>query len=469
MKNGRPSKEPAPPIPPPPPPAGMERVQAAAAGAAWPARFVLCLCAVGFLDFFGVSMVVPLLSLHVKSLGVSPTVTGVVGSLYGILQLFSSTLVGSWSDVVGRPYCLLVCILFSALGYFVLSMSTNVFLFAVARIFVGIFKHTHSISKVLISDLVPERQRLLVIGHFNAASNFGFILGPPVGGYLTELEGGFHLTAFICASIFILNAGVFWMVLQHETKTHGNEWVTINKTRDMLSTEVKHSLHLQSLSHHAAKYSPPAESSWTQVVSVLKRLGSIARSDMWDVFLVRLLMSVAVMLYHSNFVLALEERFGLKPKLTGYLISYSSALGVAAGFLLGPITRLYRHNTYAILLRSTLLTCVLLMLYSLYESVWAVFISSTFLAFSTTVGRTCITDLELTLGGNEASGLLIGIGQSVSAVGRIVSPLISGIAQEFSPCGPPLLGGLLGFVAVLIMIMNKSRYSGTRSTKLKST
>lgn len=30
-------------------------------------------------DLFGVSMVVPLLSLHVKSLGVSPIVAGVVG------------------------------------------------------------------------------------------------------------------------------------------------------------------------------------------------------------------------------------------------------------------------------------------------------------------------------------------------------------------------------------------------------
>lgn len=30
-------------------------------------------------DLFGVSMVVPLLSLHVKSLGVSPVVAGVVG------------------------------------------------------------------------------------------------------------------------------------------------------------------------------------------------------------------------------------------------------------------------------------------------------------------------------------------------------------------------------------------------------
>ncbi|XP_007421712.1 major facilitator superfamily domain-containing protein 9 isoform X3 [Python bivittatus] len=413
-------------------------------------------------------MIVPLLNLHVKSLGASSTIAGVVGSLYGILQLFSSTLVGSWSDLVGRPHCLLVCILFSALGYFVLSISTSVFLFAIARTFVGIFKHTHSISKVLISDLVPKKERLLVIGYFNAISNFGFILGPVVGGYLTELESGFYLTAFICASIFVLNAGVFWLMLRCGKKRHSSEWTLINKARSVLSAEVNHSLQTTTSAHEAMPSSSHTNSSCIQVMSVLKRLGSVASSNLWDVFLVRLLMSVAVMLYHSNFVLALEERFGMKPRFTGYLISYSSTLGVAAGFLLGPITKCYRHNTYAMLLHSTLLTCLFMFLYSVSESLWTVILSCTFLAFSTTVGRTCVTELELTLGGDQASGMLIGVGQSVSAVGRIISPLLSGVVQEYSPCGPPILGSLLGLSAVLIMVFNKSRYSVTRTMKFKS-
>uniref|UniRef100_A0A8D0BFY2 Major facilitator superfamily domain containing 9 n=1 Tax=Salvator merianae TaxID=96440 RepID=A0A8D0BFY2_SALMN len=438
MEHGRPNHEPPPlsfPLPPLPRREVEELVEATAAGMLlppspsgrpfWPRRrFVLCLYAVGFL--------------------------------------------GSWSDVVGRPYCLLVCILFSALGYFVLSMSTNIFLFAVARIFVGIFKHTHSVSKVLISDLVSDKKRLLVIGHFNAASSMGFILGPVVGGYLTELEGGFYLTAFICASIFILNAGLFWVLLWHEKKARGKAWAAISKAKDEVIAEAKQNVDMKPFVHEAMEYSTRAQSSWTQIVSVLKRLDKIAHSDLWDVFLVRLLMSVSVMLYHSNFVLALEERFGMKPKLTGYLISYSSTLGVATGFLLGPITGFYQHNTYAILFHSTILTCLFTAIYALSKNIWTVILSSTFLAFSTTIGRTCITDLELTLGGDQASGMLIGVGQSVSAIGRIVAPLLSGFAQEFSSSGPPILGTLLGSVAIFIMFFNKSRYSGFKSTKFKS-
>ncbi|KAF2986371.1 hypothetical protein EK904_003635 [Melospiza melodia maxima] len=334
-------------------------------------------------------MVVPLMNLHIKSLGASHTVAGIIGSLYGIMQLFTSTFVGCWSDIVGRRYSLLACILLSALGYFLLGNSTTVFLFAISRILVGIFKHTLSISKALLSDLVSERDRPLVMGRFNAASSVGFILGPVVGGYLAEFKGGFYQTAFICASIFLLNG-------------------------------------------------------------------------------VRFLMSVAILLYYSNFTLALEERFGVKPLFSGYLMSYSSALGVLAGCLLGPITRLYGHNTYRLLLHSSTFTCTLILLYASAPSIWMVILSSTFLAFSTTIGRTCIIDLELTVGGNEASGTLLGVGQSVTSVGRIIAPLLSGIAQEFSPRGPPSLAVGLALVAIGIMNANKQKYRSHGSVKLKN-
>ncbi|NXI63886.1 MFSD9 protein, partial [Anseranas semipalmata] len=421
-----------------------------------------------FQDLFGVSMVVPLMNLHIKSLGASPTVAGIIGSLYGIMQLFSSTFVGCWSDIVGRRYSLLACILLSALGYFLLGTSTTVFLFAISRVPVGIFKHTLSISKALLSDLVSERDRPLVMGRFNAASSVGFILGPVVGGYLTELEGGFYQTSFICASIFLLNAGLVWMLPWSEENTGNRKHEQSKKRTDSFSAKANYDLHLKPVTNGAVASDSPFQSPWVQTATVLKRIKGIACSDLWDIFLVRLLMSVAILLYYSNFSLALEERFGVKPLFSGYLMSYSSALGVLAGCLLGPITRLYQHNTYRLLLHSSTFTCTLILLYASALSIWMVILSSTFLAFSTTIGRTCIIDLELTIGGSEASGTLLGVGQSVTSVGRIIAPLLSGIAQEFSPCGPPSVAVALALVAILIMNINKQKYCSNGNVKLKN-
>ncbi|KAM6178053.1 major facilitator superfamily domain-containing protein 9 [Rhynchocyon petersi] len=414
-------------------------------------------------------MVVPLLSLHVKSLGASPTVAGIVGSTYGILQLFSSTLVGCWSDVVGKRSSLLVCILFSALGYLILGASTNVFLFALARVPVGIFKHTLSISRALLSDMVAEKERPLVLGQFNTASGVGFILGPMVGGYLTELEGGFHVTSIICFSVFLLNAGLVWLFSWSEVKFSttkkglqlGENHAFSGKTAPQVQDAT---IALWTTASEKTLWRP-----WMEVASTLRDMKSLIFSEMWDIFLVRLLMAVAVMLYYSNFVLALEERFEVRPKTSGYLISYSSTLGALAGFTLGPIMRLYKHNSYMILLHSSLLTFTLLLLYSTAHSMAVVVFSSTLLSFSTAVGRTCITDLQLTVGRAQASGTLIGVGQSVTAVGRIIAPLLSGIVQELSPCGPPSLGAALALVAIFIMSRKKPHYSGNSgSDKLRS-
>lgn len=210
-----------------------------------------------------------------------------------------------------------------------------------------------------------------------------------------------------------------------------------------------------------------AHTLWAQIVSVFKKVTGVAFSQMWDIFLVRLLIAVAVMLYYSNFALAMEDRFHMTPRMTGYLISYGSTLGAIAGFSLGTLSRLYQYNTYTMLLHSSVLTFFSILLYSVAPKMWIVILSSTFLAFSTSIGRTCIVDLELTLGQKHGSGTLIGVGQSVTSVGRILVPLLSGIAQEYSPCGPPQLGAVLALASIFLMYKSKSYYDGSAQSKQK--
>ncbi|XP_076857986.1 major facilitator superfamily domain-containing protein 9 [Brachyhypopomus gauderio] len=422
-----------------------------------PTRIIKCIYIVGFMDLFGVSLIIPLLSHHVKALGASPTVAGVVGSTYGVLQLFSSTFIGSWSDVTGRRDSLLTCLLLSAFGYALLGLSTSIALFVLARIPVGLFKHSLSICRALLSDLVSEKQRPLVMGHFNAASSVGFILGPVVGGYLAEHEGGFYLSSFVCATIFLLNAGLVWMLpwndalnLNLDTNSNTNSRKPYSELNNCSDETHRGPAGAPCVSRAGVSLFRPA---WRQLSLVVVQMRTVASSDMWDVFLVRLLMALAIMLYYSNFSLAMEERFELKPKVTGYLISYSSTLGALAGCLVGPVTHLYGNDIPALLLHSTVLTCSLIFLYTTAPSVWQVVLSSTFFAISTTIGRTCITDLELQRGGAHASGTLIGAGQSVTAVGRVLAPLLSGLAQEISPCGPPSLGVALALLAVGVLLI----------------
>lgn len=294
-----------------------------------------------------------------------------------------------------------------------------------------------------------------------------------------------HKLQFTYPDIFF--SGLVWMLpwsetLNHRIDANANSKTKTSKTYDGLKNSVQQNCLDKNYIRHP---DAPAvhsranggwgwrdmsifQSAWRQLTSVWMRICMVSSSDMWDVFLVRLLMAVSIMLYYSNFSLAMEERFQLKPKMTGYLISYSSMLGALAGCLVGPVTHLYGNNMSALLLHSTALTCTLIFLYATAPNVWQVLLTSTFFAISTTIGRTCITDLELQRGGAQASGTLIGAGQSVTAVGRVLAPLLSGLAQEFSPCGPPSLGVVLGLLAVGLLLVRTPKWDSKTKVKDKS-
>ncbi|XP_078078081.1 major facilitator superfamily domain-containing protein 9 [Mustelus asterias] len=435
---------------------------------------VLRLYVVGFLDLFGVSMVVPLLSRHIRHLGGSSTVAGLVGSVYGLLQLFSSTIIGSWSDVVGRQNVLLITLILSGFSYGLLGFAGSIPLLILARISTGIFKHTQSILKALLSDLIPEHERPQVMGRFSAASSVGFILGPVLSGYLVEQDGGFYTTSFICCFIFYVNAGVVW-------KLPYEEWLYIPAKELHLATEINCETNCKTLwkeninsttdpvvtATNGVARRKTLNSVWSQCLSVGENIRGLIHSNLWDVFLIRFLMSLANLLYYSNFVLAIEERFNVTPRLIGYLISYGGIIGALSSFMVGSITRLYNDKMILLLLHSSILTCCMMVMYSIATSIQVVVLCSTVLGFSTTVGRMCIIDMELSRGGRQARGTLIGAAQSVIAVARILAPLLSGIVQEFSVCGPPRLGAALALMAILLMTSIHLKFSKPTEAKVK--
>lgn len=73
----------------------------------------------------------------------------------------------------------------------------------------GIYKHSQSITKSFLADVTSKDQHASVMGNFNAASSFGFIVGPLVGGHIAETTHGFEKVAVLSGIIFIANAGEF--------------------------------------------------------------------------------------------------------------------------------------------------------------------------------------------------------------------------------------------------------------------
>nr|CAD7578693.1 unnamed protein product [Timema californicum] len=90
------------------------------------------------LDLFAVSLAVPLMSAHLKSLGASHFTIGALGSLYPALQLISGPIVGSWSDIKGRRSILVVTMAICSISYLALGATTAISVVFLVRIILGL-------------------------------------------------------------------------------------------------------------------------------------------------------------------------------------------------------------------------------------------------------------------------------------------------------------------------------------------
>lgn len=133
---------------------------------------------VAFLDLFSASMVTVCLPNYLKNqLGMSATFAGVVSSIYGFVQFFSSPIIGGWSDLHGYRRVMGVCLLLCVPAYTAL-MSYSWTIIIVSRFLAGCFKHTQNLSRTFLASFASETEKVRAFGRLNAMGNVGFIAGP---------------------------------------------------------------------------------------------------------------------------------------------------------------------------------------------------------------------------------------------------------------------------------------------------
>ncbi|GAB1609198.1 major facilitator superfamily domain-containing protein 9-like [Argonauta hians] len=387
---------------------------------------------VGFLDLLGVSMILPLIGSHVKDMGASSTVVGVMGSVYGALQLFSSPIVGKWSDVTGRRLSLVVCLMFTAFGYSLIGLASSIAVIVLARVILGLFKHSLNISKSFIADMVPESRQSSVLGTYNSFSSIGFIVGPTLGGHIAERPGGFFLMANLAGLIFVINAVIVWTLLptaRRPTRAKLQRLESVMSPRKLISDEIN--------------FNPSG---------FFESMRRLDWRHLWDMFAIRFLLGFSIILFRSNLSVMLQSRFTISPRHMGYLVSFSGVVSTFTGFLVGTLTKIYSNEPGLFLFMSVFQMLALFMLgISQSFAVFIVFFGS--LSLASSVMRVVGTRLMLRRGSQEGSGTLLGLSQSFMSIARMVSPVMSGILMEFDESIPSFLGAATTLLATTLIFL----------------
>ncbi|MDQ1263264.1 MAG: hypothetical protein QG559_265 [Campylobacterota bacterium] len=165
------------------------------------------LSAILFLRFFGLFLVLPVISIYALELeGATPFLVGIVVGGYALTQAIFQVPFGSMSDKIGRKPTLLIGLIIFLIGSLICAFTDNIYALMVGRFLQGAGA-IGSVITAMISDLVSEeiRGKAMAIMGGSIALSFAFAMGlGPVLGAKFGVEFLFLATSFLAVLAMVL-------------------------------------------------------------------------------------------------------------------------------------------------------------------------------------------------------------------------------------------------------------------------
>ena len=115
---------------------------------------------------------------------------GLLGSLYSVLQFFSSPFWGRLSDRHGRRPILLITTTGTALAYALWIISGSFWVLVLSRVLGGIMAGNIAVATASVADLTEKSNRSKGMALIGVAFGLGFILVPALGGFGSLVDLG---------------------------------------------------------------------------------------------------------------------------------------------------------------------------------------------------------------------------------------------------------------------------------------
>ena len=139
-----------------------------------------------FIDLLGFGLVIPFLPGMARRLGAGDFVATMPGAVYSIMQFLFIPIWGRLSDRIGRRPVLLWSIAATSVGMALLGAAPTLPLMIAARMFSGIATANIAVAQAYVADVTAPEHRARGMGIIGIAFGLGFILGPFVGGELSQ-------------------------------------------------------------------------------------------------------------------------------------------------------------------------------------------------------------------------------------------------------------------------------------------
>lgn len=401
---------------------------------AWIAFFTI------FLDLLGFGIIIPIQPFYAESLGASPAVVTMLGATYSIMQFVFAPLWGKLSDRIGRRPIILFSIVISAVGHLLFAYSSSLAWLFAARGLTGFGNANIGTAQAIVADITTSENRAKGMGLIGAAFGLGFMFGPVLGGFLGQY--GPAAPALASAVLALLNFTLAFFMLPETLPP--KEAAAANDT----SAHKRHFL----ISFHA--------------------LRETARSpNVRKIFAWLLIATAAFAMMEHVIGLFIERNWPGNPDGVADFDRYKSAaaktgymlftVGVVAtiiqGGMIGRLTK--RYGELNLLRVGTVLHVISLALLPVIGWIGSfplLLVDGGLMAIASGLANPSVMSLLSKSADDSKQGETLGMGQSLSSLGRVIGPASTGLLFQTYQNLPFLVGaGLMVIALNLTMKISK--------------
>ncbi|MBQ1052614.1 MFS transporter [Micromonospora sp. C51] len=350
-----------------------------------------------FLDMLGLGLIVPIMPTLMASVTEDAAAaafwSGLLGSVYGLLQFVVSPLLGRLSDRHGRRPVLLASLTCLGVDWLAHATSPSPWTLLVFHAAAGACAGTYTVVNAYIVDVTEPRARAQAYGLVGAAFGLGFVAGPVLGGLLGAVD--VRLPFVAAAVLCFANAAYGWFVLPESRPGDPSTPVTLRLANP-----------------------------FGAIAAVLRRpvLGRLARA--------RFCADVARMTHQSTWTFFLTHQFTFSSTQIGLVLAASAlASAVYQARAIGPVVRRLGDKRAAVL--GSLLGLASLAGTAFVSVPWLLYLLCAVGVLGSLAGAAAQSWIARTVRADEqgtVQGALTGIG----AVAETVVPVTAGVAFGWS-------------------------------------
>ena len=423
-------------------------------------------------DMLGLTLVIPFLTYFIQDLASAEGIldtgnrdfwVGIVIATYSLAQFISTPILGAISDRMGRRPVLMFGLAANSVFFVVFGLSGSLAMAVIARFLAGAGNGNIAVAKAYIGDISEDEEVAGRMGMLGAAFGLGFMIGPFIGGVLSDPASGFGGPF---ESQFWIDYPYLLPCIFSSSMSAIALLIAFFKLPESLPPESRSESEKSPITHLSETFS--------RITSVMG-MPTIA-----SLVNVNFLFLIGFTMMHGTFILFTSmdpESGGLgwSERDNGWAFALVGLLGVIVqGGLIRPLTR--RFSLRGMMIVGTALTGLGIssIPYAPPEASWLIFGSCAGFAIGNGIFMPTQSSLLTfaTKDGGYELGTIMGAQEGLGALARIIGPFLSAVIWSFTVEGTGLwsfhtcfrVSGLFFLAALLLQLRLRAPGEGSSQT-----